>query len=73
LVDSIKEDRDFDFIKAGEKTEDLLKTAEWFFGTNMEFGDYLDVRSSHEKRTEIFNSMSTTQQKALKPLENWTL
>ena len=33
LVDSIKEDRDFDFIKAGEKTEDLLKTAEWFFGT----------------------------------------
>jgi len=39
----------------------------------MEWGDYLDVRSSHEKRTELFNNMSVDKQEQLKPLENWSL
>ena len=64
---------DPDFMKAAEKTEDLIETTEWFFGTKLTYDDYLDVRSSHEKRTEIFNSLPVEKQQKLQPLENYTL
>ena len=64
---------DPDFMKAAEKTEDLIETTEYFFGTKLTFDDYLDIRSSSEKRTEIFNSLSVEKQQKLKPLENYTL
>jgi len=73
LVSSFKEDRPFDFLAWSEKFEETKANAEWFFGTKMEWGDYLDVRSSHEKRTELFNNMSVDKQEQLKPLENWSL
>ncbi len=62
-----------DFMKAAENTDEIRQMSEWFFWTRLEYSDYFDVRSSHEKRTEIYNEMPTHMQMAADGLQNWTL
>ena len=73
LKDSFIEDRDFDFLKTEKTVMDTKEAVEYAFWTKLEFGDYLDFRTSDEKRKEIIQNKSVAEQQVFKELDNTAL